>query len=83
VQTWLTNNGFDTKGIDNMYGANTKAAIDKLLNDTTFGLTDEEKQKFRNFQNSATFYRAKVRKPNPPVVPTQEEISPYLTGTIA
>lgn len=83
VQTWLTNNGFDTKGIDNMYGANTKAAIDKLLNDTTFGLTDEEKQKFRNFQNSATFYRAKVRKPDPPVVPTQEEVSPYLTGTIA
>lgn len=84
VQTWLTNNGFDTKGIDNMYGANTKAAIDKLLNDTAFGLTDEEKQKFRDFQNSATFYRAKkVKTPDPPVVPTQEEISPYLTGTIA
>lgn len=66
VQTWLTNNGFDTKGIDNMYGANTKAAIDKLLNDTTFGLTDEEKQKFRDFQNSATFYRAKkVKTPDP------------------
>lgn len=64
VQTWLTNNGFDTKGIDNMYGANTKSAIDKLLSDTAFGLTDEEKQKFRNFQNSATFYRAKVRTPD-------------------
>lgn len=64
VQTWLTNNGFDTKGIDNMYGANTKAAIDKLLSDTVFGLTDEEKQKFRDFQNSSTFYRAKVRTPD-------------------
>lgn len=65
VQTWLTNNGFDTKGIDNMYGANTKAAIDKLLNDTSFGLTDEEKQKFRDFQNSTTFYRAKVKNQSP------------------
>ena len=71
VQTWLTNKGFDTKGIDNMYGANTKAAIDKLLNDPTSGLTDEEKQKFRDFQNSATFYRAKKVK-TPPVVPTQK-----------
>lgn len=73
VQQWLTNNGFDTKGVDGMYGANTRNAIDSMLNSTDFTLTAEEKEKFRNFQNSSKFYGAKtpahkvVNTPNGPV----------------
>lgn len=59
VQQWLTDNGFNTKGIDGMYGANTKAAIDQLLSSDKFVLTQAEKEAFRNFQNNATFVRAK------------------------
>ncbi len=59
VQQWLTDNGFNTKGVDGMYGANTKAAIDELLSSNKFVLTQAEKEAFRNFQNNATFVRAK------------------------
>lgn len=73
VQQWLTDNGFDTKGVDGMYGANTRNAIDNMLNSNNFTLTAEEKEKFRNFQNSSKFYGAKtpahkvVNTPNGPV----------------
>lgn len=64
VQEWLTANGFDTKGIDGMYGANTKKAIDTLLRTDQEGkyihaLTDAERDMFRNFQKTATFYNQK------------------------
>lgn len=88
VQTWLTNNGFDTKGIDNIYGANTRNAINNLLNDSNFGLTDAEKQKFRDFQNSTTFYKAKAR--NTPLITTPKfqggrtsEVVPPISQNVA
>lgn len=59
VQQWLTDNGFDTKGVDGLYGANTKKAIDTMLSSNNFVLTQAEKEAFRNFQNNATFVRAK------------------------
>lgn len=59
VQQWLTDNGFDTKGVDGMYGANTRNAINTMLNSDNFALTAKEKEAFRNFQNNATFVRAK------------------------
>lgn len=73
VQQWLTDNGFDTKGVDGMYGTNTRNAIDNMLNSNNFTLTADEKEKFRNFQNSSKFYGAKtpahkvVNTPNGPV----------------
>jgi peptidoglycan hydrolase-like protein with peptidoglycan-binding domain len=81
VQQWLTNNGFNTKGVDGMYGANTKAAIDELLSSNKFVLTQAEKEAFRNFQNNATFVRAKqpakVETPAQPVVN-----NPIVTPTV-
>lgn len=61
VQQWLTDNGFDTKGVDGMYGANTKKAIDTMLSSDNFTLTSAEKDMFRNFQNNSTFVGAKQR----------------------
>ncbi len=59
VQQWLTDNGFDTKGVDGMYGANTKKAIDAMLASNDFTLSQSEKDMFRNFQKNSTFYGAK------------------------
>lgn len=78
VQQWLTDNGFNTKGIDGMYGANTKAAIDELLSSNEFVLTQAEKEAFRNFQNNATFVRAK--QPAKVEIPAQSVVS-NLTAT--
>lgn len=59
VQQWLANNELYKHDIDGLYGANTKAAIDELLSSNKFVLTQAEKEAFRNFQNNATFVRAK------------------------
>lgn len=48
VQGWLKNNGANIT-VDNMYGKNTNAAIDQVLENMT--LTSTEKQKFIDLQN--------------------------------
>ena len=50
VQNWLIKQGFSVgaMGADGKYGANTKAAIDKLLA-SNIVLSEEEKNMFRNF----------------------------------
>lgn len=80
VQQWLTDNKFDTKGVDGMYGANTKAAIDELLSSNDFVLTQAEKEAFKNFQNNATFVRAK--QPAKFETSTRPVISNPTPGTV-
>lgn len=60
VQNWLIKQGFNVgaMGADGKYGANTKAAIDKLLA-SNIVLSEEEKNMFRNFQKNSTFYAPK------------------------
>lgn len=60
VQNWLLANNYNPGKADNMYGIKTKTAIDTLLNDANSGLTEGEKQLFRNFQNSTRLVRNKV-----------------------
>ena len=63
VQNWLLANNYNPGKADNMYGIKTKTAIDTLLNDTNSGLTEEEKQMFRNFQGNTQFVRTRSMSP--------------------
>ena len=63
VQNWLLANNYNPGKADNMYGIKTKTAIDTLLNDTNSGLTEEEKQMFRNFQGNTQFVRTRSMVP--------------------
>lgn len=60
VQNWLLANNYNPGKADNMYGIKTKTAIDALLNNANSGLTEGEKQLFRNFQNSTRLVGNKV-----------------------
>lgn len=63
VQNWLLANNYNPGKADNMYGIKTKTAIDALLNNANSGLTEEEKQLFRNFQGNTKFVRNKINTP--------------------
>ena len=79
VQQWLINNGYNPGTADNLYGTKTKGAIDALLANANSGLTEEEKQMFRNFQNNTRLVGNRVRTQSKPIAPKQSGITEQRT----
>ena len=73
VQQWLIDKGYDVgkAGADDLYGQDTRAAIQKLLSAENSGLTDADRQSFNQFMDSNRLVGHK-QKINPEVVKQAE-----------
>jgi|CXWL01.1.fsa_nt_gi peptidoglycan hydrolase-like protein with peptidoglycan-binding domain len=71
LQQYLTRAGYDTKGIDGVFGANTEAAVKAIQNAT--GLTADGLVWPETFEAIANAKPIRSTPAAPPVVPVREE----------